>query len=112
MDDEQLRAELRGLIAEEVHQQLSQYRGAVSAELKFMDKELETGLKAIKGKFNSLGNEIRESHAERVRRGLPRRKASLGCGAGPFSPALSYSPGSEPLHGSVLPGPNSNFGGK
>ena len=44
MDDEQLRAELRGLIAEEVHQQLSQYRGAVSAELQFMDKELETGL--------------------------------------------------------------------
>ena len=61
MDEEQLRAELRGLIAEEVHQQLSQYRGAVSAELKFMDKELETGLKAIKGKFNSLGNEIRDT---------------------------------------------------
>ena len=78
MDDEQLRAELRGLIAEEVHQQLSQYRGAVSAELKFMDKELETGLKAIKGKFNSLGNEIRESHAERVREGITQAQGIVG----------------------------------
>ena len=78
MDDEQLRAELRGLIAEEVHQQLSQYRGAVSAELKFMDKELETGLKAIKGKFNSLGNAIRESHAERVREGITQAQGIVG----------------------------------
>ena len=78
MDEEQLRAELRGLIAEEVHQQLSQYRGAVSAELKFMDKELETGLKAITGKFNSLGNEIRESHAESVREGITQAQGIVG----------------------------------
>ena len=78
MDDAELRAELRGLIAEEVHQQLSQYRGAVSAELKFMDKELETGLKAIKSKFNSLGNEIRESHAERVREGITQAQGIVG----------------------------------
>ena len=78
MDEEQLRAALRGLIAEEVHQQLSQYRGAVSAELKFMDKELETGLKAIKGKFNSLGNEIRESHAESVREGITQAQGIVG----------------------------------
>ena len=78
MDDEQLRAALRGLIAQEVHQQLSQYRGAVSAELKFMDTELETGLKAIKGKFNSLGNEIRESHAESVREGITQAQGIVG----------------------------------
>ena len=78
MDDEQLRAALRGLIAEEVHQQLSQYRGAVSAELQFMDTELETGLKAITGKFNSLGNEIRESHAESVREGITQAQGIVG----------------------------------
>ncbi len=78
MDDEQLRAALRGLIAEEVHQQLSQYRGAVSAELQFMDTELETGLKAITGKFNSLGNAIRESHAERVREGITQAQGIVG----------------------------------
>ena len=50
----------------------------MSAELKFMDKELETGLKAIKGKFNSLGNAIRESHAESVREGITQAQGIVG----------------------------------
>ena len=64
MDDEQLRAALRGLIAQEVHQQLSQYRGAVSAELKFMDTELETGLKALAGVEGHAGKSFALQHPD------------------------------------------------
>ena len=40
MDDEELRAELRGLIAKEVAAQFSHYRGTVSAHLSTLAAEL------------------------------------------------------------------------
>ena len=72
MDGDQLREELRKRIAQEVHAQFSAYRGAVSAELTFMDQELDTGLRAVQDKFASVGAEILESHAARVTRGIER----------------------------------------
>ena len=47
-------------------------RGAVSAELTFMDQELDDGLRAVQDKFASVGTEILESHALRVTRGIER----------------------------------------
>ncbi len=72
MDGDPLREELRKRIAQEVHAQFSAYRGAVSAELTFMDQELDTGLRAVQDKFASVGAEILESHAARVTRGIER----------------------------------------
>ena len=78
MDGDQLREELRKLIAQEVHQQFSAYRGAVSAELTFMDQELDDGLRAVQDKFASVGTAILESHALRVTRGIERAQGIIG----------------------------------
>ncbi len=47
MDDAQLRAELRGLIAEEVDAQFSAYRGSVSAQLTVLSTELDADMKKL-----------------------------------------------------------------
>ena len=78
MDGDQLREELRKLIAQEVQQQFSAYRGAVSAELTFMDQELDDGLRAVQDKFASAATEILESHALRVTRGIERAQGIVG----------------------------------
>ena len=77
-DGDPLREELRKRIAQEVHAQFSAYRGAVSAELAFMDQELDDGLRAVHDKFTSVGAEILESHALRVTRGIERAQAIIG----------------------------------
>ena len=78
MDGDQLREELRKRIAQEVHAQFSAYRGAVSAELTFMDQELDGGLRRVQDKFASVGAEILESHALRVTRGIERAQGVVG----------------------------------
>ena len=78
MDGDQLREELRKRIAQEVHAQFSAYRGAVSAELTFMDQELDGGLRRVQDKFASVGAEILESHALRVTHAIARAQGLVG----------------------------------
>ncbi len=78
MDDEELRAELRGLIAKEVAAQFSHYRGIVSAHLSTLAAELDDDVKKLNAKLRAEAEAIIGSRSVKFAEQLARAQDLIG----------------------------------
>ncbi len=78
MDDAQLRAVLRGLIAEEVAAQFSAYRGSVSAQLTVLSTELDADMKKLNADLKAKAKPILEAHSLKFAGQLARGQDLIG----------------------------------
>ena len=78
MDDEQLRAELRKMIDEEVAAQFSQYRGSVSAQLTVLSTELDADMEKLNADLKARAKPILEAHSVKFAAQLARGQDLIG----------------------------------